>query len=116
MLNIRPDQMEVLSAVMRSGFEQRMLTHLRHRFPAPTNGRSDEQILVFIRYGIDRSAAYGITLDQDVARYLEYMMMYGARFDADPRYAWAARILQDADLSGTTKMDRVDEYDQFVLR
>ena len=43
------------------------------------------------------------------------MVIYGPRFDTDPRYAWATKLLKTADMSGTTKMDRIDEYDQFMI-
>jgi hypothetical protein len=107
--------MHVLGAGMRSGFEKRTLSHLRSTFPDLTAGRVDEEILRFVRLGVDRSASYGIVIERDVERFIEYMVLYGPRFDADPRYAWAAKLLSAQALSGTAKMDRIDNYDQFVL-
>ena len=115
MLTVTPKQMQAFAAMMRSGFEKRMVAHLRSTFPKLTSARPDEDILRFVRFGVERSAAYGIAIERDVERYLEYMVLYGPRFDTDPRYAWASKVLNTAETSGTAKMDRIDDYDQFVL-
>jgi hypothetical protein len=114
-LTVTSEQMQAFSEAMRRGFETRMVAHLRATFAKLTAGRPDHNILAFVRFGVERSAAYGITIERDVERYLEYMVLYGPRFDADPRFAWAADVLNASDASGTTKMDRIDEYDQFAL-
>ena len=44
MLVIRREQMDVLSAYMRAQFEQRMVNHLRAKFPERTQDLPDEKI------------------------------------------------------------------------
>ncbi len=112
---IRAEQMDILASGMQRGFETHMVAHLRTTFPELTVGHSDQEIASFIRYGVERSAAYDITIEGDVERYIEYMMIYGHRFDVDPRYIWAAELLNTAHISGTLKMNRIDDYDQFVF-
>lgn len=114
MLTVRRKQIAVLAAVMKDRFERRMLAHLRATFSDLTAGRLDDNILAFVRFGMKRSAVHDVAIERDVERYLEYMVLYGPRFDTDARYAWAAKILE-GDASGTAKMDRIDEYDQFML-
>jgi hypothetical protein len=114
-LTITPEQMQAFAPVMRSGFEKRMVAHLRATFPRLTAGRPDDNILRFVRFGLERSAAYNVIIERDVERYLEYMVLYGPQFDTDPRYAWAAEVLSVPEARGTAKMDRIDQYDQFVL-
>ena len=40
-------------------------------------------------------------------------MVYGPNFDTNPKTAWASHILNNKELSGTEKMNRVDEYALF---
>jgi hypothetical protein len=107
--------MHALGGSMRTRFERRMVTHLRASFPKLTQGRGDEDILRFVRFGVYRAAAYDIVVERDVEHYLEYMVLYGPRFDEDPRYAWAATVLNTPGMPGDAKIERIDAYDQFVL-
>ena len=116
MLRIRGPQMRALSAVMRGRFESGMVPRLRAKFPAVTERRSDEEILKFVRLGVQRAAVYGVTIERDVERYIEYMIMYGPQFDADPKHPAIAKVLTAPQLSGTGKMDRIDDYDQYAHR
>jgi hypothetical protein len=65
-----------------------------------------------IRTGVERALSYGIDREADVARYISIMYTLGHDFDADPRYRWAAEILND-EIGG--KMDRVCEMTKTVL-
>jgi hypothetical protein len=116
MLRIRPKQIAALGGVMRTRFEERMVAHLRTLFPQLTQRRAHAEILSFVRIGVARAAVYGVVVERDVQRYIEYMIMYGPRFDEDARYRPLAEVLNRADLSGTSKMNRIDDYDQFVHR
>jgi hypothetical protein len=49
-----------------------------------------------------------------VARYIEYMMIYGLSFDSDQRLDWAGKILKTEEISGSEKLDRIDGHDQFL--
>ena len=48
-----------------------------------------------------------------MARYLEFVVTYGPRFDVDEKTAWAGAILRRTDLSGTGKMNALDNHDLF---
>jgi hypothetical protein len=65
--------------------------------------------------GLQKTAAYGITDGWDITRYMECQLRWGARFDEDADYRWAAAVLA-GDLSGTDKMDRIDDHVVNVLR
>jgi len=115
-LTVRTKQMRALAALMKGGFEKRMVSHLRSSFPKLTAAHADEQLFRFVRFGVERAAAYGIAIERDVARYVEYMVQYGPRFDTDPRFAWAQKLLSAPGASGSAKMDRIEHYDQLSLR
>ena len=113
MLTIRREQMEALGRYSLDQFEAAMIRHLRTRFPAQTETRIDSDLREMIKNGIGRAAVYDITLENDVKRYLEYMVLYGPEFDQTPQTAWAGDILRADDLDGTEKIDRIDEAELF---
>jgi hypothetical protein len=63
-----------------------------------------------VRQGIAESASQGIDAERDVARYIEFLVIYGPEFQS---LGWAAEILATPDLDGAEKMDRIDNYDLF---
>jgi hypothetical protein len=64
---------------------------------------SDEQVLRLIRDGIDESATHGIRAERDVARYIEFLVIFGPEFQS---LGWAGEILSTSTLDGAGKMDR----------
>jgi hypothetical protein len=89
-----------------------MIGHLRQKFPTQTEEKDDDELLTGVRQGVKTSAKYGISAECDVARYIEYMMIYGLSFDSDQRLDWAGRILKTEGISGAEKLDRIDQHDQ----
>jgi hypothetical protein len=109
---IRKEQMDVLSRFMLGQFENEMIVHLRSRFQSCSQMK-DGDLRTLVRGGVERAGQYEIVKEYDVRRYLEFMVEYGDDFD---RTEWAAQILTNQSLSGTQKMDRIDDYTLFVLR
>jgi hypothetical protein len=116
MLKIRETQMKTMSEYMLRQFENRMVVYLRTTFPKQTEALPEAELRVRIRTSVAQAAQYNVTAEDDVRRYLEYVIMYDTDFDTDPRSAWAGEILRTRDMSGGEKMDRIDEYDLFGPR
>lgn len=116
MLTIRKEQMEAFSAAMSRRFEQRMLEHIRDIFADRTKPVSDEKIRIFIQDSITRAERYTIEYEDDIRRFIEYLVIYGTQFDTKPETRWAGEILQRTDLSGTAKMDMIDDYEMEIVR
>lgn len=116
MLNIRKTQMNALSEYMLGQFESRMVIHLRAHFSEQTKSLSAAELQTIVHRGVGNAARYNVTAEDDVRRYLEYVVMYGVDFDTNPRSAWAQEILRTQELSGGEKMDRIDAYDLFGPR
>lgn len=111
MLTIRDLQMKIFGEEMRRRFELRMAQDLRVAFPERTERFNEDDLRSVIHRAIDHCISHGINLEGDVARYLEYVIRYGADFgSASPR---VSRILEMKGINGTQKMDRIDEYDEF---
>ena len=115
MLKIRPEQMEEMSEYMLRQFEDRMVIHLRSAFPDQTKEMTEPDLRAMIQAGIDRANGYDITDENDVIRFLEYLCQYGPDFGESSETSWANRFLGDENLSGTTKMDDIDDHELFVI-
>lgn len=116
MLVIRQEQMEVLSAYMRTQFEQRMVMHLRDKFPERTQDLPDERIRLVVQNSIKKAESFGIEYEDDIRRFTEYLVIYGTRLDTREEIQWLGDILRRNDLDGTAKMDLIDQRELQVLR
>ncbi|MDD5298328.1 MAG: hypothetical protein PHU46_15605 [Rhodocyclaceae bacterium] len=115
MLTVSRKQMDVLGKSMQDRFERRMVAHLRHSFPERTKTHGDEVLQNFVQAGLARCRPYGVVNELDAQRFLDYMVIYGPEFDQKPDTAWAGLILDDPNLTGTQKMDQIDDYDMFAM-
>lgn len=115
MLIIRKEQMEVLSRYMVEQFVDRAAAHLRSSFIEQTKALTDDDIRALINSGIEKAEGFDLTIEEDVTRYLELMIIYGKDFDSDPGISWAGEILNAQDLSGAEKIERLDNYIKFNL-
>lgn len=102
MLVIQKKQMEVLGNHMRKQFENELVAHLNFYFPDKCNALGETGVRKMIRYGIARAKKYGIVIEYPVSRYINLMFTLGKNFDTDPALPWAARILTDPSLDGTS--------------
>jgi hypothetical protein len=111
---IRRKQMESFTNQMRRQFEQRMGHHLRAKFPRETTSLDERTLEHLTISGIRRAERYGINFEDDIQRYLEYMMVLSHDFDTNPRTAWAGNILRRRDIDGAQKIDVIDSVYLFA--
>jgi hypothetical protein len=116
MLTMRDKQVETFRQYMQDRFGHDMAAHLRTRFPEQTEHVQEAELRETVHRGIEKAGTYGVQTRYDLRRYLEHMTVYGPDFDTDPTTAWAGRILNDAELSGSAKMDRIDEHATFATK
>ena len=108
--------MEALSEHMGRQFEDRMVKHLRATFPEQTLPFDDNGLRNLIVGGIKRAEGYGIVFEDDIQRYLEYMMVLSQDFDTNPHTSWAGDILRGGDTDGAQKMTRIDNAYPFFRK
>jgi hypothetical protein len=114
MMTIRPEQMKTLSEVEIQKFVDRTITQLRASFPEEVGMIPEAQLHATIRKSIDVASTYGITDEVDVQRYIEYVVRYGPDFDTNATIPWAGEILRNREMTGTDKMNLIDDYDLFT--
>ncbi len=115
MLTIRKKQMDVLSQYLLNQFSYRMELHLTKRYSVQTKEMDDGQLRELIVKGIEEAEKYDVTDENDVKRFLEYLVEYGCDFGHSAETMWADQFLNDEELTGTEKMNKIDNYDLFVL-
>jgi hypothetical protein len=113
---IRETQMDAFRDSMRDDFEKRMAKRLRSRFEVKLAGTTAAALDKLIRLGVEKAKGYGVVGESDVARFLEYMVEYEPDFDRSSGTAWARRILTAPNVTGTQKMDNLDDFTTFALR
>jgi hypothetical protein len=110
MLEIRSDQLQVLSAAMRLRYVRRMAWRLRDDFPDLYRTNGVETIEQMVSETITEANKYGVILEPDLSFYIRLQAILGRRFDSDPQHTWAREILGRSDLSGTEKIDRIHDH------
>jgi hypothetical protein len=90
-----------------------MVVHLKREYPAEANKMGEQWLRELIREGITTAEGYHITLEDDVARYLEFMLALSPDFDESPKTPWVQEILSNDQLTGEEKLDRIDEHIMF---
>lgn len=113
MLQIRPEQLEQLEQHALETFARRVARYLRDHLAARTVSLTDAQLLALARDGVLAAESYGVTIEWDLCRFVQHQLRLGPDFHtAEP---WAAAILAEPDLNGTSKLDRLDHYYFHVL-
>jgi hypothetical protein len=107
MLTIRREQIETLNADLRRRFETRMVAHVNQFFRQRCELLGEGGVREWIVAGIERAAGYGIKAEVDVCRYIDVMFVFGRGFDTDPRYPWAARILNARAANPRARVDHL---------
>lgn len=90
---IREDQMQALRNAAQSGFESRLTRHLTQLFPRHERRLGPESLRAVVGYALRRAAELGFNTERAVCRVTELMFYFGAHFDTDPQYPWAAEYL-----------------------
>jgi hypothetical protein len=90
---IRQEQMDAFEQAALRQFEREMVIHSKEFSPRVCKEIADEQLLVTIRWAIDRASKYGFTCRGPIRLFIEMMFLLGCGFDADPQYPWISEVL-----------------------
>jgi hypothetical protein len=108
MLTLRKEQITVFGPLGEQAFEDRMLAHLKKVFSEQSESLGDPKLRETIQYGTQRAAAYHITSERDVCKYIDLMILYGRDFDKDPNLPWAQSVLRNQAIRNpSSKIERL---------
>jgi len=101
---------------MRGQFESRMVGHIKNTFPDRIKNVSDEKIRTVIQESSKKAESFGIEYEDDIRRFIEYLVIYGTQLDIKEDIRWLGEILRREDLNGTEKMDMIDDLEFRFVR
>lgn len=103
MLVIRQEQLRAFGAEARHDFASEMLPLVRSCFPARVRALGSRELVDVLERGIDHAERRGFVEQRHVFQFVCVRLVLGDTFDSDPRWAWAARIL-DSSASADEKL------------
>jgi hypothetical protein len=108
MLVIRKQQMDALAEYSRRAFRKRMARRLGASHPARFGGvvEAAEQ---FVESQVARALQYGIQDEGDLQGYVDLAAELGEDFDERPETQWVRDILLKDSLSGTAKVQLIQQ-------
>ncbi|MBL8473764.1 MAG: hypothetical protein KF778_06205 [Rhodocyclaceae bacterium] len=95
MLTIHPEQMRELNRATLQRFADEMFGHAREFSPDLCKTLSNEELARGIWAAIEQSRGYGFERRGPIRLYIELSLLFGSKFDTDPQYPWAGRILRE---------------------
>jgi hypothetical protein len=101
-MKLRREQMQAFSRAADRSFEQRMFGHVNRHFPKRCAELGEADVREYIRHGMQRARSYDIVSERDICKYVDLMFVYGRDYDTNPKYPWAAEILNDRRTTGPT--------------
>jgi len=105
---VRREQMDAYREAALRDFEHRVVQHVERCLPDRLATMGEDGVRRVIRSGIDRAATHRITAEQDVCRFIDMMLVFGAEFDQEQ--PWAREVLERERLAGPfTKILRLHD-------
>jgi hypothetical protein len=93
---------EQFAAMRRSRLRERVRVHVGEDFPEDCAVLGEEQVRDAVELGIERAGKHGFHDEDEVQKYIKLMFVLGSYFDEDPLYRWAALILTNGRMTGSS--------------
>ena len=100
-LQIRPEQMDVLRLIDKRRTIEKLITFLQHYQCLPAGG--DMLQRKQINQWMDRAHAYELLTEADITTFLVLSSVLGNAFETLPKHLWAKTILTDFKKQGFLK-------------
>lgn len=91
---LRDAQIQSITEARHQSFITRLMAHFELLWPDHVAALAPNYRL-WIEDACNKAATYGLSTEQDVARYINLWFVWGARFERRPEHAWALEILLD---------------------
>ncbi len=105
MFKISAAHLDAFSQQQRRRFEDQMVSFLESEYPDETGEMEEDELRELVRDGIKKADGYHITLEREVARYIELMVAVSPSFDEE--LSGAKDVLSEPWLTGQEKVEGV---------
>jgi hypothetical protein len=116
LLTIRRAQLDAFRQSLTDRLYLRLVRDLRRLCLARASALSDEELKAFCAREVPAARTRAIIAEDDLLRYLVFVLRYGPGFGEGEDSAWAGAILRRADLAPHEKLNLLDEYERFGQR
>ncbi len=106
---IRQQQIEAFATALRDDYVRRMALMVSRDFTC-FKAHVLPELEELVRQAISDAKSYGVTLESDTTLYIRLQAILGVRFDINPRFDWVSQVLQNGNLDGTEKMNRIHDH------
>ena len=107
MLTMRAEQLQILSNAPHKNFIDRLAAYLTRKYPENVP-QSRFHLTQMISIGIQKASEYGMYREIEIARYLEYCVLFKTGFEEEIRYSRLNDVLIDDDLTPGEKLNTLD--------
>lgn len=114
-LTFSETQVESFGSDLLDRYISETIQHLRQRFPAECEERSDDDLSALVEKARLDGANWKVTSGYDVRRLSECYLIYGDDFAQTDETTWARHILRRDDLTGRDKMTAIAQTEAFNL-
>ena len=110
MISIRAEQVAALAAAARMRFIESMLPHVARYHARQFTTLGEDGVRETVGAAVECAERHGITIERDVARFIDIWFALGPGFDVSPSFPWAAATLAERRLTPTARVDRLFEH------
>lgn len=107
MLKLRQEHLKAFDAQAVSLFSSRAMAHVKAVWPAECAELGERAVAEMVRNSIQRAAAFGLSSEHDVVRYVDLSFILAGDFDTHPLATWTKPILADRKVASGARMDRL---------
>lgn len=115
MLVIRNRQMKALSNALELKYVQRVAKLFAERYPNKF-ARGADEAAAFIQSNMPKALKFDITSELHVAKFLNFLILYGEDFESRAECAWAVDILKSSEGTGEDRVEWLDARMQNLQR
>jgi hypothetical protein len=115
LLKIRREQLAALTETSVDAFVPQAVAMARTHWPRRCAELGPEGLEARVAAAIATARRYGVTTRRDALRFVNLDLALGARFHEDPRYPWAAAILQRPGVHPSMRVDLLVDQARDVL-
>lgn len=115
MIEIRPEQLEMMIKQRMEDFQARAIRHLRKHYPRYCEPLSDAELISLLESSMRSAERYELRSEKAVIVWTELVIRYGNRFDwgvqtSEGTDRWAQYILNHDELNEPGKLERLSGY------
>ena len=107
MFKLRKEHLAAFEAQVVTLFTARVIAHVKAVWPAECGELGDPAVAEIVRGAIQRGAAFGLTTELDIARFVDLAFILAKDFDTNPLASWTRPILADKSAQPSARLDKL---------